>query len=67
MSNDGSHLEAEHAAEHAEDDHGGHGHGNDPNAGVVRGEIPQPAWVGAATVIALVTIVACVWLAYRIG
>ena len=73
MSKDGSHLEATHAAEH--DDHGahddahggGHGHGADPNAGVLRGEAPTPAWVMTATAIALVTILACVWLAFRIG
>ncbi|HEV2889935.1 MAG TPA: hypothetical protein VGX28_06120 [Frankiaceae bacterium] len=50
------------------DDHGGgHGHGADPNAGVLRGEAPTPAWVITATAIALVTIAACVWLAIRIG
>ena len=39
MSNDGSHAEAVHALEHAEDEeHGGHGgHGADPNDGVVEG------------------------------
>ena len=63
-SNDGSHLEAEHAAEH--DDHGG-GHGADPNAGVLVGEPPTPAWIGTVAVIALVTIAACVLLAFRIG
>lgn len=81
MSKDGSRIEAavagvhaeheEHGAHHhvdAHDDHGGgHGHGADPNAGVLRGEAPTPAWVMTATAIALVTILACVWLAFRIG
>jgi hypothetical protein len=52
------------------DDHGGGhggGHGADPNAGVLRGDPPTPAWVGAATVICLVTALACVWLAIKIG
>jgi hypothetical protein len=59
-----------HGAAHDDhdDDHGGHGgHGADPNAGVVRGEAPTPAWVMTATAIALVTIAACIWLAVRIG
>ena len=63
---DASHIEAEIAAEH--DDHGSHGgHGADPNAGVLRGEAPTPAWIATTAVIALVTIAACVWLAFRIG
>ena len=63
---DASHLEAEHAAEH--DDHGGgHGHGHDPNEGVLRGEAPTPAWLGVTVLIALLTVVFCVWLAFRIG
>ena len=73
-SKDGSRVEAAHAGEHAEhdehghDDHGGgHGHGADPNAGVLVGEAPTPAWVMTATAIALVTIAACVWLALKIG
>jgi len=66
---DASHIEAEISAEHdAHDDHGGgHGHGHDPNEGVLRGEAPTPAWLGATVVIALVTLAACVWLAFRIG
>ena len=72
----GAHAEHEEGAHHAHvdahdahgDDHGGgHGHGADPNAGVLRGEAPTPAWVMTATAIALVTIAACVWLAFRIG
>lgn len=59
------HVDA-HGAAH--DDHGGgHGHGADPNAGVVRADAPTPAWVGTATVVALITIAACIWLAFRIG
>jgi hypothetical protein len=65
---DGSRIEAEEAAAHDADDHGAHGgHGADPNEGVLRGEAPTPAWLGTAVVIALVTIAACVWLAFRIG
>ena len=69
MTDDGSHAEALHALEHADDEeHGGHGgHGHDPNAGVVRGEPPTPAWVWTATLIGLVTALLCVWLAVRIG
>lgn len=67
---DGSAIEAEVAHEHGEHDGssgGGHGHGADPNEGVVRGEAPTSAWLVTTTVIALVTIAACVWLAVRIG
>ncbi|HWL36508.1 MAG TPA: hypothetical protein VNQ77_09955 [Frankiaceae bacterium] len=66
---DGSAVEAHEAAAHDDhDDHGGgHGHGADPNAGVLRGEAPTSAWLVTTTVIALVTIAACVWLAVRIG
>ena len=46
---------------------GGHGHGHDPNEGVLVGEAPTPAWIWTVTLIALVTIAWCVWLAYRIG
>ena len=68
MTNDGSHLEAEHAAEHGDDDHGSHGgHGHDPNAGVLVGTPPTPAWIWTVALIALVTILWCVWLAFRIG
>jgi hypothetical protein len=70
VTNDGSQLEAEHAAEHDDhgDDHGGHGgHGADPNADVLRGEAPTSAWLVTTTVIALVTVAACIWLAFRIG
>jgi hypothetical protein len=74
VSNDGSRIEAEEAAAHDDhhdghdDDHGSHGgHGADPNAGVLVGDAPTPAWVGAATVICLVTALACVWLALKIG
>jgi hypothetical protein len=70
-SNDGSHLEAEHAADHGADaDHdsgGGHGHGHDPNEGVLVGTPPTPAWIWTVTLIAAITIAWCVWLAYRIG
>ena len=69
---DGSRVEAEEAAAHDahghDDEHGGgHGHGADPNAGVVRGEPPTSAWLATVTVISLVTIAACIWLAFRIG
>ena len=54
-------------AEHEEhDDHVGH-QAADPNAGVVVGEPPTPAWVAAATIIAIVTIAAAVILAVAIG
>jgi len=66
------HVDAPDAVSHAheahDDDHGGgHGHGADPNAGVLVGDPPTPAWVMTATAIALVTIAACVWLAFKIG
>ena len=71
---DGSTLEAKHAAEHdhdaGHDDHaaGGHGHGAaDPNAGVVRGTPPTPAWVLTSALIALVTIIATVVLAVALN
>jgi hypothetical protein len=66
---DGSRIEAEEAATHDDhDDHGSHGgHGADPNAGVLRGEAPTPAWVWTAALIGLVTIGFCVWLALLIG
>ena len=64
---DGSAIEAEISAEHDGSNGGGHGHGHDPNEGVVRGEAPTPAWLGVVVLIALVTIVACVLLAVRIG
>ena len=71
MSDDGSRIEAEAAKAHGEehDDHGSHGgHGAaDPNAGVLRGEAPTPAWVGAATVISLITMVVVVLVAVKIG
>jgi hypothetical protein len=69
VSSDGSHSEAVHALEHAEDDdHGSHGgHGADPNEGVLRGTPPTPAWVWTAALIGLVTALLCVWLAVRIG
>ena len=64
--NDASHIEAEIAHEH--DDHGGgHGHGHDPNAGVVKGEPPTPAWIWTAALIALITVLGTVWLAFAIG
>jgi hypothetical protein len=67
---DGSRVEAHEAGAHDDhhDDHGGgHGHGADPNEGVLRGEAPTSAWLGTAVVIALITIAACVWLAFKIG
>jgi hypothetical protein len=65
---DGSHIEAEIAHEHDEDAQGGgHGHGHDPNAGVVKGEPPTPAWIWTAALIALVTALGTVWLAFAIG
>ena len=69
MSDDGSHAEAVHALEHAEDEeHGGHGgHGADPNAGVLVGTAPTPAWLGVVTIVSLVTIGLCVLLAVKIG
>jgi len=70
VTNDASHVEAVEAAAHDphDDDHGGgHGHGADPNAGVLVGEPPTPAWVMTATLIALLTVVGCVLLAVKIG
>ena len=69
MSNDGSHAEAVHAMEHAEDEeHGGHGgHGADPNDGVVVGTPPTPAWIWTVALIGLVTVAGCVLLAVKIG
>jgi hypothetical protein len=50
------------------DDHGGHGgHGADPNAGVLVGTPPTPAWLMTVTLVALVTIAGCVLLAVKIG
>ena len=64
---DGSRIEAEEAAEHDGSDGGHGGHGADPNAGVLRGAAPTPAWVWTATLVGLLTIVLCVLLAIRIG
>ena len=49
-----------------EDDHAG-GHGDDPNAGVVLGTPPTPAWVLTSVVIGLVTLAATVVLAIALG
>lgn len=73
-SDDASRIEAEVAGGHDthgthgthdahENDGGGHGHGADPNAGVVVGEPPTPAWVMTAAGIAALTIAICVVLA----
>jgi hypothetical protein len=60
-------LPTAHHAAH-DDDHGSHGgHGADPNAGVLRGEPPTPAWLGVIAVIVVVTVAFCIWLAYKIG
>ncbi|HVF18880.1 MAG TPA: hypothetical protein VNA14_01370 [Mycobacteriales bacterium] len=64
------HDEAAHTADHDDhDDHGagGHGHGADPHAGVVRGTPPTPAWVLTAAVISLVTALATVVLAIELN
>ena len=53
--------------DHAGDDAGGHGHGADPNAGVVRGTPPTPAWLLTAALIGLVTIIASVVLAVALN
>ncbi|MEA2172331.1 MAG: hypothetical protein QOF76_5631 [Solirubrobacteraceae bacterium] len=51
-----------------DDDHGAHGgHGADPNAGVLRGDPPTPAWVWTATLVGFLTIGLCVLLALKIG
>ena len=76
---DGSAIEAEKAADHDQhaaahghghghddDGHGG-GHGDDPNAGVVLGTPPTPAWVLTAALIGLVTLIAAVVLAFAMG
>ena len=61
------HAPAAHA-DHGSDDHGGgHGHGDDPNAGVVRGTPPTPAWLLTAALIGLVTIIASVVLAVALN
>jgi hypothetical protein len=65
MNQDASHIEAEIAHEHEDDAHGGHGH--DPNAGVVKGEPPTPAWIWTAALIGLVTALGTVLLAVAIG
>jgi hypothetical protein len=63
----GAHHAPSHGVGH-DDDHGSHGgHGADPNAGVLRGEAPTPAWVWTAALIGLVTIGFCFWLAVKIG
>ncbi|HVE64667.1 MAG TPA: hypothetical protein VNB94_12810 [Mycobacteriales bacterium] len=50
------------------DDHGSGGHGSaDPNAGVVRGTPPTPAWLLTAALIGLVTILASVILAVALN
>ncbi|HZG95704.1 MAG TPA: hypothetical protein VEZ46_13440 [Mycobacteriales bacterium] len=49
----------EHDAHDAHDDGHGGGHGADPNAGVVQGIAPTPAWVLTAVGIALLTIAIC--------
>ena len=68
MTDDDSRIQAEEAGTHEDDGHGGgHGHGADPNAGVVRGEPPTPAWLGAAALIGLVTLVAAVILAFALA
>ncbi|HVE99065.1 MAG TPA: hypothetical protein VNA12_07785 [Mycobacteriales bacterium] len=66
---DGSSIEAAQAAGHDDhDDHGGgHGHGDDPNAGVVRATPPTPAWVLTAALIGLVTVIATVILGFAIN
>ena len=67
---DGSRVEAHEAAAHdgSDDDHGSHGgHGADPNAGVLRGDPPTPAWMWTATLVAFLTIGLCVLLAVKIG
>ena len=51
-----------------EDEHGhGGGHGDDPNAGVVIGTPPTPAWVLTSVLIGLVTLAATVILAIALG
>ena len=45
------------------DDHAAGGHDADPNAGVVVGTPPTPAWVLTAVLIGFVTLVASVILA----
>jgi NADH-quinone oxidoreductase subunit L len=54
--------DAHDASGHDDDAHGG-GHGDDPNAGIVMGTPPTPAWVLTATLIGLVTVIAAVLLA----
>jgi hypothetical protein len=51
-----------HDAANDDEAHGG-GHGADPNAGIVMGDPPTPAWVLTAAAIGLVTLVAAVVLA----
>ena len=57
-----------HAHDPHGDDHGAGGHGaEDPNAGVVRGTPPTPAWLLTAALIGLVTIIASVVLAVALN
>ena len=59
---------AHHAPDGHDDDHGSHGgHGADPNAGVLIGTAPTPAWLGVVTLVVLVTVGLCVLLAVKIG
>ena len=64
---DGSTIEAAHATDHDDHGAGGHGHGDDPNAGVVRATPPTPAWVLTAALIGLVTILTTLVLAVAIN
>lgn len=65
----GGHDDAHGHAAHPEGDdeaHGAGGHGEDPNAGVVLGTPPTPAWVLTAVGIGLVTAIVVVILAFAL-
>lgn len=61
------HVTAADAVPHDEHVSHGGGHGADPNAGVLRGDPPTPAWVWTATAVGALTLVLCVLLALKIG
>jgi hypothetical protein len=61
-------IPAGHGLHEDDEDHGAHGgHGDDPNAGVVVGEPPTPAWVMTAVGIAAITVAVCVVLAIMLA
>ena len=51
---------------HADDDHGGGHHAADPNAGVVVGLAPTPAWVMTAVAIGVLTLILTIVLGFAL-